>query len=144
MQVLDETNMTAEQKFILMLDERLSQVEDDVVKFHHMFIGKKKELPENVTNAINYYQNVFNKRIKTINHDMIKPCKENFPETLHNLIDAGNVEYFDKIVYYSKNNIESSYVYFSIYRLYEVLGDRTTPELIEWIDKQFKEQAEKI
>lgn len=134
MDLLDESQMTPEQKFIFMLEERVLKLEEQMQVANKYLIGEEKILPDYVQKAVDHYKTLYANNTLNEKEEMKAKMKTVFPEYVYNLISDGVYNDFTNIYHHLQRPSESGYMYFNVYRLFEKLGDKVTPELIAWIE----------
>jgi hypothetical protein len=146
MDIIDEANMTPEQKFMFMLEERLGKVEEDVYKINQFLYGDKKHMCKSAKTTHSFYLKIFESMKRKEIEEIKKELQKTLPEYVFNLVLDDLVEDFQTLTKYIDHKYipNTKYRYYTVYKIIEKLGSKCTPDFIEWIDTHFKKEAEKI
>ncbi len=135
MDLLDENEMSTEQKFLFMLDERLRAIEEDMVNVKHSLYGKPKVIPDHVKELIDHYTKLWDvsakDNIEKTNNDLLI----RLPSDIHELVNSDTADFFESILYHSTQTLDKQILYKRFSYLLVILGDKVTPNLIAWIEK---------
>jgi hypothetical protein len=143
MDLLDESTMTPEQKFALMLEERLHAVEDNITKLNLFCYGKQEKLNQHVQDAIDHYDRLYKLYDKTTNDAKKEVMLNKLPCSIHECVTDDVIVHFESLLMYVDLPKLSPFMFDNMKCLIKRLGNRTTPELLDWLQNICKPFVEK-
>jgi len=146
MDLLDTTAVTAEQKFMLMLDERLREVEEkyDALYIKLYGVQNTKQIPASVQPFVDKYKQLYESGHAHVEgHVREKEQKrqgilQKVPGHISKYVtlDDTVVGMWSSILTLLSLSPYDRHLYYCIWKLFEDLGDTATPELATWIDNE--------
>jgi hypothetical protein len=132
---LNESDMSAEQKFMLMLDERLCALEEDMAKVKAYYANRAKDFPPHVQSLIARYTELYDASVEENFQKTKRGLMIRLPATIHELVNNDTADHFNTIITHSTVVPHKMVLYNQMRILLTKLGDKVTPELIAWLEK---------
>jgi len=144
---LDQTAMTAEQRFVLMLHERVEHLEKDNTRMMAMLFPTPKN------GGLAEISKPLHEKLKvhkaTFDHLVITSVEKNdgqllIPEVVLTALPKEAVRDACEFARLTKSHVKYAHIFDYAITLLERSGNRVTPEMITWIEEVAEENVRKL